>query len=79
MKSTLTAADVVEEFANFLKTRAGMYRHSNTPGMPNPPIPDHDWLMEEIEVLQDVEHWSIDDVARMSALFFFLLTQPPKT
>lgn len=73
----MTASEVVDEFADFLKNRAKtLYERTITPGDSTPPLPKTDWLMSEIGELIDKDEWDSADIARLSALFFFLLVGP---
>lgn len=78
----LTPNELIEDFSSFLKARAkALYERSKadpkTVGdLFIPKLPTPEWTMDEIAVLLDKDKWDSADIARLSALFFFLLAGP---
>jgi len=64
----------VRDYAVFLQTRAAEMASEAEADKVFQSSENKQWLLDEIEKLMDNDDWDEDDVSRMSALFFFLLT-----
>lgn len=66
---------LINEFAEFLAHRARTILAEDKENAKFFQIPENrDWLMDQIDALQEQDEWNEQDASRLSSMYFFLLT-----
>lgn len=65
---------LVSEYAAFLQERAQNMRLDATTPNTFASEDNRNWLLDQVDILQEKDEWDVSDISRFSSLFFFLLT-----